>query len=184
MPHDAPPPTWVLLSVSYPPSNILKSRTSRGPPARERQQQAGEQQNKKQGGGNAARFATTMASKSGIWVFYFLQGEDGDSVENPNAFNVRAIRGCIEFPRPAGCWSTSTKWLRRRRSTVIRLSSYLVLSLDLTAVEHVSSAMTVATETELGRSCPPLCKYVLRSCAAKEQCPLVIHHKYQAFLGT
>lgn len=31
----------------------------------------------------------TMASKSGVWVFYYLQGEDGDSVENPNAFNVR-----------------------------------------------------------------------------------------------
>lgn len=30
-----------------------------------------------------------MAGKSGVWVFYYLQGEDGDSVENPNAFNVR-----------------------------------------------------------------------------------------------
>ncbi|CAN0349766.1 unnamed protein product [Ectocarpus sp. 6 AP-2014] len=29
-----------------------------------------------------------MAGKGGMWVFYFLQGEDGDSVENPNAFNI------------------------------------------------------------------------------------------------
>lgn len=35
------------------------------------------------------RAVATMASKSGVWVFYYLQGEDGDSVENPNAFNVR-----------------------------------------------------------------------------------------------
>ncbi|CAN0481335.1 unnamed protein product, partial [Ectocarpus sp. 12 AP-2014] len=37
---------------------------------------------------NAVRFATNMAGKGGMWVFYFLQGEDGDSVENPNAFNI------------------------------------------------------------------------------------------------
>eukprot|EP00903_Cladosiphon_okamuranus_P022527 g20722.t2 len=29
-----------------------------------------------------------MAGKSGVWVFYYLQGEDGDSVETPNAFNI------------------------------------------------------------------------------------------------
>lgn len=29
-----------------------------------------------------------MAGKGGVWVFYFIQGEDGESVENPNAFNV------------------------------------------------------------------------------------------------
>lgn len=29
-----------------------------------------------------------MAGKNGVWVFYYIQGEDGDSVENPNAFNV------------------------------------------------------------------------------------------------
>lgn len=35
-----------------------------------------------------SRFCT-MAGKGGVWVFYYLQGEDGDSVETPNAFNVR-----------------------------------------------------------------------------------------------
>lgn len=43
--------------------------------------------------GHSQRVVATMASKSGVWVFYYLQGEDGDSVENPNAFNVRQRRG-------------------------------------------------------------------------------------------
>ena len=42
--------------------------------------------------------SASMAGQGGMWVFYYLQGEDGDSVENPNAFNVRDGQK-RDFPR-------------------------------------------------------------------------------------
>lgn len=73
-------------------------------------------ENKKTRGGetNAARFGTNMAGKGGMWVFYFLQGEDGDSVENPNAFNVRQIR-VHSFPDLLGVGPRRQRILRRLR---------------------------------------------------------------------
>lgn len=55
----------------------------------------------------------TMASKSGVWVFYYLQGEDGDSVDNPNAFNVRETKRegeKREFPRWVACVPAAVRW--------------------------------------------------------------------------
>lgn len=36
---------------------------------------------------------SVMAGKRGVWVFYFIQGEDGESVENLNAFEVSFCPG-------------------------------------------------------------------------------------------
>lgn len=75
-------------------------------------------------------FCFTMAGKSGVWVFYYLQGEDGDSVENPNAFNVRRQRrerAGREFSR----YSASTLYDRAAFRFISPMMRVVLLSLFL-----------------------------------------------------
>ncbi|CAM9248085.1 unnamed protein product [Choristocarpus tenellus] len=38
-----------------------------------------------------------MAGSGGVWVFYFVQGEGGESVDHPNAFNVKDAKSEVRY---------------------------------------------------------------------------------------